>query len=201
MAEDYDAGRSRKALPPLREDMRAGQREDSRLMKRGRDPKSESMARRVQQRDIGSKAAMRTAGRAGLPGAALAAGMGLGSMIDKATGASGKIADALMSGKDARVAEMLKGSGPRPAEAVRPRGESVPAPRAARPAPSPTPTVREGANANIGDDVRERARRYVAAIAPEAEPAPEDSYAEGGPVKRGRGDGIAQRGLTKGKFI
>lgn len=211
------------ALPNLREDVGASQRADNERIRRSfrdstptdRTPTALDERNRRNRQEAGGRAMTRTGGRAGLVGLAGAAGEALGREIDRRTGASGKIAEAVARRTiDPKVDRMLgRGparetaapSSPEEQQAAEPNvsysADRTPARKTARPArsaPSPQPTLREGANANISDETRGRARDAM------RQSDTDDSgtnYAAGGPVKRGRGDGIAQRGLTKGKFI
>lgn len=160
-------------------------------------------------KDAAGRAVLRTAGRTGLAGLALGGGYAAGRALDETTGVGRKLVDTLggksidqmVSGgtgsrvkltEDAkrRLAELDSGAETASAEAATPSAtprKPATAPRKA--APSPMSSVREGRNANIDDETRGRAMASM---------GDEETYAKGGKV---RGDGIAQRGRTKGRII
>jgi hypothetical protein len=86
-----------RALPSLREDVRASQSRDAGRIVRGLDATGKGAARTSQQQ-AAARAITRTASRAGLAGAALATGYQAGKEIDKATGIGRKAVDKMPDG-------------------------------------------------------------------------------------------------------
>lgn len=195
------------AVPRLDDDVVRSTREDlQKATRAATGAKGVKGAARGSVMDAGKRASGRLAGRAGLAGAALQAGWGAGRAIDEATGVGKKVVEATGLGKlidnvvndpDERVtlarrkevapakvvvsAPAAKAAEPVPKPPVKP---SSPA-RKARTADAPTSSVREGRNENIDDDTRKRAMASV-------------GMKSGGSV---RGNGCAQRGKTRGRFI
>lgn len=83
-----------KKLPSLKEDVRAGVKEDVSRMKKARTTTARGAAKSAVT-DAAKRAGTRMLGRAGAVGAAFSAGHAIGTAINKATGLSGKIAEAL----------------------------------------------------------------------------------------------------------
>lgn len=198
------------SAPRLDDDVVRATREDARSATRAATgAKGVKGAARTSVMEAGKRAGSRLAGRAGLAGMALQAGWGAGRAIDEATGVGKKLVDAtvgkaidasvgkggvkLASDVESRLAAKTKPAQkaePKPepkaakAEPVRPEPKP-PVRTATKAAAQPTSTVREGRNANIDDEARKRATASV-------------GMKSGGSV---RGNGCAQRGKTKGRFI
>lgn len=195
------------SAPRLDDDVVRSTREDlQKATRAATGAKGVKGAARGSVMDAGKRAGSRLAGRAGLAGAALNAGWSAGRAIDEATGVGKKVVEATGLGKlidnvvndpDERVklaprkeAAPAKAAAPAPAKKT---AEPVPKPpvkpsapaRKTRAEATPISSVREGHNENIDDDTRKRAMASVGMKA-------------GGSV---RGNGCAQRGKTRGRFI
>lgn len=183
---------SRDLTPNLEEDVIASQSADAERIRRGlatNESPAQTQARRnsphgnISQRDAAGRAILRSAGRAGLTGAALEAGYGAGRYMDEKTGAGKKLVEETGLGKAVeRVAkpkdkvELSEYAKRRIAEEDTDRiGREVDADIAEKKAYS-------------GKDQEERYRG--------------DGYKSGGKVSASkRGDGIAQKGKTRGRMI
>jgi hypothetical protein len=201
------------ATPNLREDVRASQRADAGKIRRGLNTADiANSANRGRAQEAAGRAITRTASRAGLAGAALAAGYDAGRELDKATGVGRKVVDAV-SGKS--IDKLVNGSRgsvelsedskrriksgelaareqigdledkPKPTTkpAAKVQSKPKPAPKRAPEAKSDDGGIREGGHSGIDEDTRARAMASV-------RKKDEDGYAKGGVVK---GSGAAKR--------
>jgi len=184
---------ARDTLPNLREDVMASQSADSDRIRRGLDTSETRPQNRAQVQNAAGRAITRTAGRAGLAGLAGEAGYALGRKIDEETGVGKKIVDKTVgSSIDRAVASKDRVTLSPEAKARIEAGEldekETPKPRKKETeTASPEGKMRSGRNEEIDDETREKA----------------GGYKRGGKVNSAsrRGDGIAQRGKTKGKYL
>ena len=213
-------------LPHPKENAARSLRADIDRIKRGLDASgSTPQARRAQQDNAGA-ATSRTLGRAGYAGAALTAGEEIGKGIERAAPGTGKaivdktvgpIIDRIYGKSGVKLTPEAKrrieagelDQLENEAETKRPSK-----PRRARSEDSGSPESRleESRNYNVGDDTRRRAMAAVRGS--DTLDDTEDGYRRGGKVKKyakggsvsstssasRRGDGIAQRGKTKGRM-
>jgi len=84
---------ARDLTPNLREDVGASQSADTQRIRRGLNADAASDSNRRKQQEAGGRAIMRTAGRAGLAGAALKGGYDAGRALDESTGIGRKMVD------------------------------------------------------------------------------------------------------------
>ena len=175
---------ARDLTPNLGEDAVASQRADNERMRRGLGADAQREYNRRLQQEAGGRAVLRTAGRAGLQGAALEAGYQAGRKLDEETGAGKKLVEVTGLGK---MAERMA----KPSEKVE---------------------LSENAKQRLNEEEVDRLTRETKAekAAERAEREDKEKFDEGKPYKRGgrvaaskassRADGIAQRGKTKGKM-
>jgi hypothetical protein len=184
-------------LPHPKEDVVASQSADNARIKKGLDAPAERAYNRLQQQEAGGRAVTRTGGRAGAAGAALEAGWAAGRALDEKTGVGkklveksglGALAEKMATPKE--KVELSEESKTRIAKGdldSKPTKSSFKAKKEIE-ASIPEGDVRSGSNENIGEDIRQRAMSY----------ANSDNYKKGGVTASSRGDGIAQRGKTRG---
>jgi len=180
-------------LPNLREDVMASQSADSDRIKRGLDTSETRPQNRAQVQNAAGRAITRTAGRAGLAGLAYEGGKYIGRKIDEETGAGKKIVDSTVGPSiDRAVASKERVTLSPEAKARIEAGEleekETPKPRKREiEKESPEGKMRSGRNEEIDDETREKA----------------GGYKRGGKVNSAsrRGDGIAQKGKTRGKYL
>jgi len=180
-------------LPNLREDVMASQSADNDRIKRGLDTSETRPQNRAQVQNAAGRAITRTAGRAGLAGLAYEGGKYIGRKIDEETGAGKKIVDSTVGPSiDRAVASKERVTLSPEAKARIEAGEleekETPKPRKREiEKESPEGKMRSGRNEEIDDETREKA----------------GGYKRGGKVNSAsrRGDGIAQKGKTRGKYL
>jgi hypothetical protein len=181
------------ATPNLREDVIASQSADNERIKRGLNADAARANNRRTQQEAGGRAITRTGGRAGLAALAGEAGYALGRKIDEETGVGKKLIDKTVGPSiDRAVASKDRVTLSPEAKARIEAGEleekaSVKPMKRAMKNESPEGKMRPGRNEEIDDETRESA----------------GGYKRGGKVNSTsrRGDGIAQRGKTKGKYL
>ena len=181
------------ATPNLREDVIASQSADNERIKRGLDTSKTRPQNRSQVQNAAGRAITRTGGRAGLAGLAGEAGYALGRKIDEETGVGKKLIDKTVGPSiDRAVASKDRVTLSPEAKARIEAGELeekafVKPMKRAMESASPEGKMRPGRNEEIDDETRESA----------------GGYKRGGKVNSAssRGDGIAQRGKTKGKYL
>ena len=181
------------ATPNLREDVIASQSADNERIKRGLNADAARANNRRTQQEAGGRAITRTGGRAGLAGLAGEAGYALGRKIDEETGVGKKLIDKTVGPSiDRAVASKDRVTLSPEAKARIEAGEleekaSVKPMKRTMNSASPEGKMRPGRNEEIDDETRESA----------------GGYKRGGKVNSTsrRGDGIAQRGKTKGKYL
>lgn len=179
-------------MPNLREDVMASQSADSDRIRRGLDTSETRPQNRAQVQNAAGRAITRSLGRAGLAGLAGEAGYALGRKIDEETGAGKKLIDKTVGPSiDRAVASKDRVTLSPEAKARIEAGEleekEKPKPRKKETeTASPEGKMRPGRNEEIDDETRENA----------------GGYKRGGKVNSAsrRGDGIAQRGKTRGKM-
>ena len=185
---------ARDVTPNLREDVVASQSADNERIRRGLNADAARANNRRTQQEAGGRAITRTGGRAGLAALAGEAGYALGRKIDEATGIGKKLIDKTVGPSiDRAVASQDRVTLSPEAKARIAAGEleeKAEAPKARRrimDSESPEGKLRPGRNEEIDDETRENA----------------GGYKRGGKVNSTsrRGDGIAQRGKTKGKYL
>ena len=169
---------ARDVTPNLREDVMASQGADTDRIKRGLDTSETRPQNRSQVQNAAGRAITRTAGRAALANLAGEAGYALGRKIDEETGVGKKFVNESGLGDVAAKA----------ATAGRDRVE-----------------LSSDAKERIAEDKafreNEQASREVRAEIESEKYGKGDKYAKGGSVSASkRGDGIAQRGRTKGRM-
>jgi hypothetical protein len=194
---------ARDILPNLREDVMASQSADVDRIRRGLDTSETRPQNRAQVQNAAGRAITRTAGRAGLAGLAGEAGYALGRKIDEETGVGKKIVDksglgdvAEKAGKPRDKVELSKSA------KERLQDEEI-------------DQIRRDTDAS------EKARRAYSGRYEDGTRLPDDEPYKGDGMKRGgkvkkmasggmtskassaskRGDGIAQRGKTRGKYL
>ena len=181
------------ATPNLREDVIASQSADNERIKRGLNADAARANNRRTQQEAGGRAITRTGGRAGLAALAGEAGYALGRKIDEETGVGKKLIDKTVGPSiDRAVASKDRVTLSPEAKARIEAGEleekaSVKPMKRTMNSASPEGKMRPGRNEEIDDETRESA----------------GGYKRGGKVNSTsrRGDGIAQRGKTKGKYL
>ena len=179
--------------PNLREDVIASQSADNERIKRGLNADAARANNRRTQQEAGGRAITRTGGRAGLAALAGEAGYALGRKIDEETGVGKKLIDKTVGPSiDRAVASKDRVTLSPEAKARIEAGEleekaSVKPMKRTMNSASPEGKMRPGRNEEIDDETRESAGWYK----------------RGGKVNSTsrRGDGIAQRGKTKGKYL
>ena len=179
--------------PNLREDVMASQDADNERIKRGLDTSKTRPQNRSQVQNAAGRAITRTGGRASLAGLAGEAGYALGRKIDEETGVGKKLIDKTVGPSiDRAVASKDRVTLSPEAKARIEAGEleekaSVKPMKRTMDSASPEGKMRPGRNEEIDDETRESA----------------GGYKRGGKVNSAssRGDGIAQRGKTKGKYL
>ena len=185
---------ARDVTPNLREDVVASQSADNERIRRGLNADAARANNRRTQQEAGGRAITRTGGRAGLAALAGEAGYALGRKIDEETGVGKKLIDKTVGPSiDRAVASQDRVTLSPEAKARIAAGEleeKAEAPKARRrimDSESPEGKLRPGRNEEIDDETRENA----------------GGYKRGGKVNSTsrRGDGIAQRGKTKGKYL
>jgi len=182
-------------LPGLDDNFLDRAREDLQKGKKGRNVDSSKLTGGAKEsvREAGRRAENRNVGRAGIPAAVLAGSYGIGRMIDEETGVGKKIVDKTVGPSiDRAVASKDRVTLSPEAKARIEAGEleekETPKPRKKETeTASPEGKMRPGRNPEIDDETRENA----------------GGYKRGGKVNSAsrRGDGIAQRGKTKGKYL
>ena len=178
--------------PNLREDVMASQSADNERIKRGLNADAARANNRRTQQEAGGRAITRTGGRAGLAALAGEAGYALGRKIDEETGVGKKLIDKTVGPSiDRAVASKDRVTLSPEAKARIEAGEleekaSVKPMKRTMDSASPEGKMRPGRNEEIDDETRESA----------------GGYKRGGKVNSAsrRGDGIAQRGKTRGKM-
>jgi hypothetical protein len=178
--------------PNLREDVMASQDADNDRIKRGLDTSKTRPQNRSQVQNAAGRAITRTGGRAGLAALASEAGYALGRKIDEETGVGKKLIDKTVGPSiDRAIASKDRVTLSPEAKARIEAGEleekaSVKPMKRAMDSASPEGKMRPGRNEEIDDETRESA----------------GGYKRGGKVNSAsrRGDGIAQRGKTRGKM-
>jgi hypothetical protein len=180
-------------VPKLTDDVVKSAKEDSAKAQKGRNVDSSKLTGGAKDavREAGKRASNRNIGRGGLPAAALAIGYGAGRMLDEETGVGKKLVDksglgnlAEKAGKSRDKVELSKDAKERLQD-------------------------EELAQMRRDTESDEKARRaYSGRYAdgtrlPDEEPYKGDGMKKGGKVNSTsrRGDGIAQRGKTKGKYL
>ena len=184
---------ARDVTPNLREDVMASQRADNERIGRGLDTSGTRPQNRSQVQNAAGRAITRTGGRASLAGLAGEAGYALGRKIDEETGVGKKLIDKTVGPSiDRAVASKDRVTLSPEAKARIEAGEleekaSVKPMKRTMDSASPEGKMRPGRNEEIDDETRESA----------------GGYKRGGKVNSAssRGDGIAQRGKTKGKYL
>lgn len=177
---------ARDLTPNLREDVIASQRADDERIRRGLGADAKREYNRRLQQEAGGRAILRSAGRAGLAGGALEAGYQAGRALDEKTGAGKKLVEETGLG---RMAERMA----RPKEGV----ELSEYAKRRRDEEEADRTLRE-----VDADIAEK-KAYSGKD--EEERYRGDGYKRGGRVATSkasrRGDGIAQRGKTRGRYL
>ena len=179
-------------LPGLNDNFLDRAKEDFQKGSKGRNVDSSKLTGGAKEavREAGRRSDNRNIGRGGLPAAALAAGYGIGRIIDEETGAGKKIVDKTVGSSIDRVigsqdrvtlspeAKARIAAGELEEKEVKPRMRTTGG-------SSPEGKLRPGRNPEIDDETRESA----------------GGYEKGGKVSASnRADGIAQRGKTKGRM-
>jgi hypothetical protein len=170
----------------------ASQSADNERIKRGLNADAARANNRRTQQEAGGRAITRTGGRAGLAALAGEAGYALGRKIDEETGVGKKLIDKTVGPSiDRAVASKDRVTLSPEAKARIEAGEleekaSVKPMKRTMDSASPEGKMRPGRNEEIDDETRESA----------------GGYKRGGKVNSAsrRGDGIAQRGKTRGKM-
>jgi hypothetical protein len=181
------------ATPNLREDVIASQNADNERIKRGLNADAARANNRRTQQEAGGRAITRTGGRAGLAALAAQAGYAVGKKLDEETGVGKKLIDKTVGPSiDRAVASKDRVTLSPEAKARIEAGEleekaSVKPMKRTMDSASPEGKMRPGRNEEIDDETRESA----------------GGYKRGGKVNSAsrRGDGIAQRGKTRGKYL
>jgi hypothetical protein len=181
------------ATPNLREDVIASQSADNERIKRGLNADAARANNRRTQQEAGGRAITRTGGRAGLAALAAQAGYAVGKKLDEETGVGKKLIDKTVGPSiDRAVASKDRVTLSPEAKARIEAGEleekaSVKPMKRTMDSASPEGKMRPGRNEEIDDETRESA----------------GGYKRGGKVNSAsrRGDGIAQRGKTRGKYL
>jgi hypothetical protein len=181
------------ATPNLREDVIASQSADNERIKRGLNADAARANNRRTQQEAGGRAITRTGGRAGLAALAAQAGYAVGKKLDEETGVGKKLIDKTVGPSiDRAVASKDRVTLSPEAKARIEAGEleekaSVKPMKRTIDSASPEGKMRPGRNEEIDDETRESA----------------GGYKRGGKVNSAsrRGDGIAQRGKTRGKYL
>jgi hypothetical protein len=180
-------------LPGLKDDVVARDQEDTAKAKKGREVDSSKLTGGAKDavREAGKRAENRKIGRRGAGLGALEAGYMVGREIDKATGIGKKIVDKGGLGDivDKAVNRRDKVAEPSKRDKERLQNEEIDQMRR-------------------DTDAKEKARREYSGRyedgtrLPDEEPYKGDGMKRGGKVKSAsrRGDGIAQRGKTRGKM-
>jgi len=179
--------------PNLREDVMASQDADNERIKRGLDTSKTRPQNRSQVQNAAGRAITRTGGRAGLAALAGEAGYALGRKVDVENGVGQKLIDKKVGPSiDRAVASKDRVTLSPEAKARIEAGEleekaSVKPMKRTMDSASPEGKMRPGRNEEIDDETRKSA----------------GGYKRGGKVNSAssRGDGIAQRGKTKGKYL
>jgi hypothetical protein len=183
---------ARSMTPHPLEDVVGSQRADIGRIRQGLIAPGRTERGRAMQEEAGGRAITRTAGRAAAMGAAGLGGAELGKRIRDRADAEKMRPDTDMepSMDSDSVSSGPPAPMPMPMPLPRPRRQS---------APTPTGSVREGQNENIDDETRARAMASVNGM---KKGGMTKKYAKGGSVSSAssRGDGIAQRGKTRGKM-
>ena len=180
------------ATPNLREDVMASQNADTDRIKRGLDTSETRPQNRSQVQSAAGRAITRSLGRAGLANLAAEAGYAAGRKLDEETGVGKKLIDRTVGPSiDRAVASQDRVTLSPEAKARIAAGELEAKETPTKPQmrmtenSSPEGKLRPGRNPEIDDETRENA----------------GGYKRGGKVSASsRGDGIAQRGKTKGRM-
>lgn len=170
--------------PNMREDVIRSQRADIDRMERGRNPTATRAYNRQMQEEAGLRALSRTASRAGLAGAALQGGYALGREIDKATGVGKKLVDE--SGIGDAVDKVAAGK------------DRVKLSDYARRRQDEEDDKSIAADLDALDKEKSDAAAADRAKSSATDDSMPNTFAKGGKI---RGDGLAQRGRTKGRFV
>jgi hypothetical protein len=178
--------------PNLREDVVASQSADNERIRRGLNADAARANNRRTQQEAGGRAITRTGGRAGLAALAGEAGYALGRKIDEETGIGKKIVDKTVGPSIDRVVAAKERVTLSPEAKARIEAGELEEKASVKPmkrtmdSASPEGKMRPGRNEEIDDETRESA----------------GGYKRGGKVNSAsrRGDGIAQRGKTRGKM-
>jgi hypothetical protein len=178
--------------PNLREDVVASQSADNERIRRGLNADAARANNRRTQQEAGGRAITRTGGRAGLAALAGEAGYALGRKIDEETGVGKKIVDKTVGPSIDRVVAAKERVTLSPEAKARIEAGELEEKASVKPmkrtmdSASPEGKMRPGRNEEIDDETRESA----------------GGYKRGGKVNSAsrRGDGIAQRGKTRGKM-
>ena len=178
-------------MPNLREDVIASQNADTDRIRRGLDTSETRPQNRAQVQNAAGRAILRSAARAGLAGLAGEAGYMAGRELDERTGLGKKMVD-------------KSGLGDSAEKAVKSRDKVE---------------LSKNAKERLEDeeidqirrdtDASEKARRAYSGRYEDGTRLPDDEPYKGDGMKRGgkvnsasrRGDGIAQRGKTKGRYL
>lgn len=166
--------------PNLNEDVVASQRADVERIRKGLEaPAKREFNRRMQQEAAG-RAILRTGARGNAAAAALLSGMDIGEELNK----NDTVRSGVRKAIDKTVGPLV--------DKIATRGDRV----------TLTPETKRRAEEEEGFRTAERALRKVDGVDDEDE-SPK-KYARGGKVKASasrRGDGIAQRGKTRGRMV
>ena len=169
---------ARDMLPNLGEDVEASQGADNERIRRGLNADAASPSNRMRQQEAGARGITRTAGRGGAQGLALLVGDAIGQKLEKETGVGKKFVNESGLGD---VAEKAATAGRDKVELSKDAKERIAEDKA----------FKENEKALQEVDAEKESEKYGKG----------DKYAKGGSVSASRrGDGIAQRGKTKGRM-
>jgi len=187
---------ARDTTPNLREDVMASQSADIDRIRRGLDTSSTRPQNRSQVQNAAGRAVTRTGGRAALAGAALEGGYELGKYIDEKTGLGKKMVD--KSGLGDLAEEMAT-----PSEKVELSEESKA--RIARGDLNEKPKAKARADKDSEGGGGGGARSEPKSRTLMENREPKDEAMKRGGITRTssskRGDGIATKGFTRGKYL
>ena len=185
---------ARDTTPNLREDVMASQSADIDRIRRGLDTSSTRPQNRSQVQNAAGRAVTRTGGRAALAGAALEGGYELGKYIDEKTGLGKKMVD--KSGLGDLAEEMAT-----PSEKVELSEESKA--RIARGDLNEKPKAKARADKDSECGGGARSEPKSRTLMENREPK-DEAMKRGGITRTSsskRGDGIAAKGFTRGKYL
>ena len=169
---------ARDITPNLGEDYLASQAADTGRINRGLNANAASPSNRMRQQEAGGRAILRNTGRAALMEMALQGGKAVGEEIEKRTGVGKKFVNESGLGD---VAEKAATAGRDKVELSKDAKERIAEDKA----------FKENEKALQEVDAEKESEKYGKG----------DKYAKGGSVSASRrGDGIAQRGKTRGKM-